>query len=211
MLGPRREHLGVAARGTHGVDADAVTTELERGRLRQPTQAPLARGVRGEAVQRDERIDRGDVDDRPAARLLHRPDDRADAGERSDRVDVEQAAEVGERRVLDRTDVQHRGVVDEDVDAPMTRQHGGHQRLPRSLVGDVESMEHRALAQLGGDGTTFVLEEIGDHHVRAIVDESPSGHRTRAARGTGDDGDLSFEKHCFPLTRSRHVSPAPSM
>jgi hypothetical protein len=188
------EDARVVVTGTvFSVNRGTVATELECGRLGQPAQTPLAGGVRGQAVQRDERIDRRNVDDGSATRPLHRADDRADTGEGPDRVDVEHATEVGQRCVLDRTEVQHGRVVDEDVDALMTRQYGGHQRLPRGLVGDVESMEHREVTELVGHRATFVLEKIGNDHVRAVVDETPSGHRTRAARGARDDGDLSLE------------------
>ena len=62
------DQAGAREPGADAVDAHAVRAVVEREAPGQADEARLRGGVREEALARDDRVDRGDVDDRPAAR-----------------------------------------------------------------------------------------------------------------------------------------------
>ena len=88
--------LGQRRAGRDCVHADPVRTELERHRLRQAPDRMLRGAVMGEpGAARVDRVDRRDVDDRPAAALVAHPRrGRADAEERAADVDADDAVEL---------------------------------------------------------------------------------------------------------------------
>ena len=83
--------------------------------------------------------DRREIDDRAAARLLHRPHRLAAAEKHALRVDRADLAKVGERRRLDIAEGRDSGAVDENVEATESGEDRVDHFAPARFVGHVVS------------------------------------------------------------------------
>lgn len=120
------------------VHPDSAGAQLQCGRLGQPAHREFGCGVTVAGDGAGHALDRGDVDDRAAARFLHRFDHGADAQKHSGQVDVEDPLPFRKRVVLQGADVDDAGVVDQHIDPAELGQGGGHRRVPILGLGDVE-------------------------------------------------------------------------
>ncbi len=67
---PGAQHGGIHRAGQDGVDADIIRGKFDGNGTRQRQQAALAGGIRGDIRGGLDRVDRGDIDNRPAAGRL---------------------------------------------------------------------------------------------------------------------------------------------
>jgi hypothetical protein len=151
----------------------------------------LAGRVGHEERRGGEALDRGDVDDRAAARFPHRRDHRAHPEERADLVDPDHPLVVGERRVGDRAEVQDARVVDQHVDAP----DAGHGVGPVLLGRDVEVHVLGGVAQLVRQCLAQVVPDVRDVHAGTLRDARAHGRGALATGGAGDQYDLPVQPH----------------
>ena len=140
-----RDHRRVDVARMHRVAADVVfhLRAMQRHVLGERAHRALAGAVGhriGGAAQAEHR---GDVDDRAAARLLHRRDRGLAAEERAQRIDVVDPAVFRERAVLDRVAHADAGGIQQAVQAAERLDAGGDRLLPARFVGDVERHEQR--------------------------------------------------------------------
>src|SRR5271166_2124822 len=101
------------------IDADLVAGAgaMERGGLGQEPDRALARAIGRRRRVADDAGDRGEIDDRAAAGLLHRPHRLAAAEKRALDIDRVDLAPVGKRRLLDIAENADAGAVDQDIEA----------------------------------------------------------------------------------------------
>jgi len=143
------------------------------------------------------------MDDRASLSGLHGRQDRACPEEGTQRVDPHEPLEDLGRGVLDRTEMEDGGVVDEHVDPLMHGERLLDEMRPGLLRGHVQGMEARGGAEGLGRLASRVLEDVSDHHEGARLDEALRDRRANAARCTRDEGDTSFElEHGAPPDRS---------
>ena len=197
----------------HRVDADALGREPHRQRLAQVAHARL-RGVVGRvpAGAADEAVDRGDVDDRTAARVraAHRLRAVLAAEEDAGRVDRhDPLPALGAVRVGLRAAAQP-GVVDQRVEPAVPLQRRRDQRLPIRLRAHVGMHVQRLAAvraDLGRDLLAELVRDVGQDHARALAGEQPRLGRAHPRRGPRDDGGLALEaSHRGPLSRARPLA-----
>jgi hypothetical protein len=97
--------------------------------------------------------------------------------------------------LLDRAQVQHAGVVHQDVDAPAEVLRGlVDAGLERVGVGAVDLQRQRAAA-FGLDGAASssagLRAAVAEGHGGAVARQAPHDGRADAARAAGDEGDLA--------------------
>ena len=180
-------HLRDHGTGAHGVDAHTEGPELDRRDLGEPTEGELAGRVGGQAMAADEPADRGDVDDRTgaAAGALVQPEERLDAVQRADDVDVEGVTELLDRHLRQGGGPEDAGVVDQHVEPTVAATHDVGDAGPRTRVGDVELDLMRRAGHLLGEG-----DVAGDHRGPAAHTSLGDG-RAESPAGAGDEDDLA--------------------
>src|SRR5579875_1529533 len=110
-------HRGGDAARADGVHRDAAARELRGDRAGQSHDRVLGRAVGGQVGGPGQAGARGDVDDAAVAPGAEVGDDRLQHADHGEHVHVEDALDLGERRVLDRTDrSRDAGVVDDGVE-----------------------------------------------------------------------------------------------
>ncbi len=195
-------------RGVDRVGADAPVEELQRRRLGDAAQAPLAADVRDPGVS-DESCRRRDVDDRAAAGVAHQGRARAHAEERAGQVDVQHAGPLAAARVHDAAPADDAGVVDEHVQRPERPADARDDPRPAGLARHVEFQHgHTAAAAFGflRDGRRGTEHDVGEDHGRAFGGEELRIGRALPAAASGDQGHLALEPStphyrsscCFP-------------
>ncbi len=156
---------------------------------------------------------RGHVDDAPPLPLHHPGHDRLQAMEAAGEMHVQHLAPL-----LDLHLVQHRGpgdarIVDQDVDAPEPRRHGGGHALDlvtlRHVARDADRIRTVA-AQRRGERFGAFLREIHHRDPRALGRIGTRHRRTDALRGTRHDRRPACELHSI-APRSRDARCAPAM
>jgi len=116
-LEPRVERrAGANEAGAHRGDHDVVSRQLGRDGAREAGQRELAGAVGRHVGHADLAADRRDVDDAAAALPAHVGDGRAYRVQRPPEVHGHRFLEIGQRRVLQRADRDHAGVVHQHVD-----------------------------------------------------------------------------------------------
>src|SRR4030095_4148051 len=146
----------------------AVLGVLHGGRFGHDAHGAL-RGVVGhvDAVLADEAGDRGDVDDRAPAGLLHGRDRVLHTQEDALGVDVHHLVPHGHAHGVG-AGAADPGVVHQDVELAEGRDGGLHRRLPVGLVGDVDLHEARLTAGLGD-----VVDDIAPLRLQHVADGDP--------------------------------------
>ena len=102
------------------------------------------------------------------------------------------------REFVDRGDVLHAGIVDEDVD----RAGFGHHRLDRLGAGQIGVAISRAELLLEPGDLVRVAEAVEDH-AGALRLQRPGDGQADAGGGAGDERCFAFEKHEPPFRLSR--------
>src|SRR5699024_4872824 len=156
-----------------------------------------------------ESLDRGHIDDRPAAGGDHQVNDRAHPQKRAGLVHADHTLVVAQLRLPESGQVQHSRVVHQHVDPTELRRHALHHGGPTVLVRDVEGVEHRRGAQVVGQRFPVVDEYVGDDHPGSLVDKPACGCRTLATCGTGYQRDLPVESSHRILTFTVSVRSLP--
>ncbi|MNL62205.1 hypothetical protein D3C87_1862070 [compost metagenome] len=85
---------------------------------------------------------------------------------------------------------QHGGVVHQYIDASEAFYRLVHQLLPTSLVADIQAAKAGGVAQFTGQGLALGFQQVGDDHLRAVLDEQSAGLCAHAAGSAGDNGDF---------------------
>ena len=193
-------HLGVDRTGVDRVHPDPERPELDRGSLRHAPDRELARGVAHRAGVSDQPVDRRDVDDRSAARPLHRRRDRPHAEEATDLIDVDHREVVVEGHLRQWGELEDACVVDEHRDRA-ERALGLHDRgRPVGLGRDVEVHVAGGVTELVGDLLPPVVEHVTEHDACAFLGEQPRFRLALTTCCAGDDGDLPVESSHHRLT-----------
>ena len=192
-------HRGVDDAGGDAVDVDAVLDEVEAGRLGEADHRRLAGAV--DADQRlaaPARLARK-VDDLAAPALPdHLPRHRLQGKEQALDVDREHPVVALLGDVENRGEVEHGGVVDENVDAAGPIYHHLNQSADRVAAGDVELHRKTAVAEFIGESRTVLHGAIGHDDAGSFGGIAPADRRADAARCASDDRDLTFELHGGP-------------
>lgn len=187
--------LGADAARLDDDDVDVEGGELHAQRVGERLDGVL-RGVVPAAERGGEApAHGGDVDDGAAAALAHARGDEAGEGGEAEDVDVELAAGLLERHVLDGAVGAVAGVVDEDVDAAglgQDRLDGGADGV---LIGEVEGERAQTVLREGGEavgapgGAVQDGVPAGEALVALLRDVAASAAQDRvaeeAARGLG--------------------------
>ncbi len=118
---------------------------------------------------------------------------RAHAEERAKEVDAKHPLEAVDRFVFELDDVMDGRVVDEDIDVPEGIDRELERVPPRVLVAHVEMHETCVVTELLRERLALIVEDVGDHNLRAFAHEQPCLRLALSARRAGDDGDLAFE------------------
>ena len=189
-----RGHRRVDDAGADDVDANSARRPVERQRLAEHQHAALRRAVGGSARVSDDRVDRADHDDGPAAtRRDQVARDGASAQPRALQVDVDDAIEVGLVEVLSRPvllDARARG----DAVHRSKMLHGLLDHLVAGAgVADVDANRDRAGKTLRGFFRR-VLGDVSAHDVVSAGSERPGRGRADARTRPGDDCD----RHTVP-------------
>ena len=143
----------------------------------------------------------------PPPRGAERRRGRLHAEEGADLVHAHVALEVGERGLLERLHREDPRVVHQHGEAAEARGRALHGARPVGLGPDVEPHEGGGVAELLRDGLALGLEQVADHHARALGHEEPRHLLTRAARTAGHERDLAVEApHFFPWNQNRNAS-----
>src|SRR5690606_10626316 len=179
-------HRGVDRAGGNRVHADARIAELGGLLAREVHERRLARAVGHSQRARPQARDRGDVDDRAAARAQH--DRRAGLGaqERSVEVDRHHMPPFLVRGVEDGLEDGDPGVVDECVDAPGRLHDAGDGRGDGRRLDDVALDVEAIAAALSALGTV----DVERRDAVALVQKAPGDRETYPAGRSGDDGNL---------------------
>src|ERR1019366_1268959 len=144
---PGRYDRGVDDAGTDRADVDAALGELGVERLAEADDAVLRSAVGGQLGGGKQPRLRCGVHDRRRAALLEHPwDERLDAVGDAEQVHADDALPVFDGGRLDAPGVTDAGVVVEDVDVALGREHGLGEGLDRIGIGDVERVRHGAAA-----------------------------------------------------------------
>ena len=117
----------------------------------------------------------------------------AHAEERAQQVHPEQPLEALDGFVFELDDVVDGRVVHQHVDATEGVDGDGEGIGPRVLVGHVEMHEARVLAEVLRDRLALIVEDVGDHDLRAFAHEQPCFGLALPAGRAADDGDFAFE------------------
>ncbi len=187
------DHVGASRLRTDRIDPDAETTEFQRGDARDPAQRPFGRAVGGDARLRAHSIDRGDVDDRATAPLLHEWRNRPDPEKGADLIDANQTLEVLGRRVLERRHMEEASVVHEHVDASEAIPREVDDALPTLRRADVEVTPDRAFTEVFRHCADRVRLDVPQNQSRALGRTEPCGGFAGSASSPGDDDDFSLE------------------
>ena len=200
--------VGADRAGRDGVDADAARAELLRQRLGEVDQ----RGLGGAVVDRaavglEERVHRGDVDDRarrpasPSATMR-----RARRAQRGEEVHLHRPLELVVARAEEALEAQPHGadVVHQHVDAAVLVERALHEL--RRPVRAAQVDRHGGDAARGPRGCRGA--RAGDD-ARALVDERARDRQADALAGAGDDRDLAgeLEVHVGEVSLARKVGP----
>ena len=189
--------------GTHGGDDDLITRELGAKAITEPGQRELARRVRHQVGYGNPAADGRDIDDPPASLMSHVRQHREHQEERTPEVGLHRIVVVRQLHVVQRTDLDDSGVVDQDVDAAVV--------LDRLRDGAFDIL---ALANirwhdqhLGGrlpvvdivrGPPEFVLVASDERDARAFSGELPCEHESEPARSAGDDNRFAAEVEGTP-------------
>src|SRR5438552_2279919 len=195
----RLENVRQDRAGPDGVDPDAVGRERKRHHLGQLIDAAFRHAIRRVIGDRDDRVDRADIDD--AARLLagldlrhHAPRRRLADEKRALEVHAQNAVEVGFRQIEEIGRVDDAGIVDKDVEIAERAAGFGDHALGFCRVPDVggkeASVAEVACGSLAGGGV-----DIGDRE-------------PDAARGASDDRDLVLQPHAALRVSLEGSTPA---
>ena len=134
-------------------------------------------------------VDRGNVNDGAAARLLHQWCDSLHAQEHADLVDFNDAPVVDQRHLRERLRDDDRGVVNQDVQAAVAVAGLFDQGCPSLLVGDIEMAVRAALKRPRGV-LALVIENVGRDDGRPLGREERRLRGPLAAGGASDQGDF---------------------
>ena len=173
--------------GKDGVHGDPMARERRPQAAREGELSMLRRHVRAGACERDRARDRHDVDDVGAARPLQPGQKRARAPDAAEVVDGEHALdeiEVGFHKGVPR---RHAGVVDEQMDRGMPREHARGGRLDRRAVADVAQLD--LAADLVCKRPQPLLTPRDEDAVPARAASCARGGLADPRRGARDDRD----------------------
>src|SRR4051794_5297875 len=160
-------------------DPDVTLGDLLAQRLAEGADRPLGRAVDAVAGARDAARHRADVDDVARALLEHDRQRGVRAVQKPEDVDLDHRAPLVGRRVDDRAEQHHAGVVDEDVEAAELGVGALDEGARLCLVGDVGRDGERAAA-----GAVDLLRERFD----AIGAAGGGGRRGAPPRAGGGGG-----------------------
>ena len=82
------------------------------------------------------------------------------------------------------------GIVDENIEPPMHREHRSKRRFPLRLVADIQRVEMVLGSERFGKRLPIDGIDIGHPHGRTFVGERFGNARANAACGSGDERDL---------------------
>ena len=117
----------------------------------------------------------------------------AHAEERAEQVHPEQPLEAFDGFVLDLDDVVDGGVVHQHVDAPEGVDGGGEGIGHASSSVTSRCTKRGVLAEVLRDRLALVVEDVGDHDLRAFAHEQACFGLALPAGRAADDGDLAVE------------------
>src|SRR5205085_10656362 len=100
----------------------------------------------------------------------------------------------------DRSEVRDACIVDENGNRAEGVFGGGHRRRPVRVARDVEAGEDRVIAELIGERSSLLLEDVRDDNVRALADEAA---RVAGAHSAGTTRD----NHC-PIIETHNIFPS---
>ena len=101
-------------------------------------------------------------------------------------------------------------------DAPFTpeqlNQLSSYRKMIGGSVGTIEVNCSQANASIALDGTPWFTcpatqsrrVDVGEHHLRSLVEEALGDRKADALRGTGHDGDFVLEAHVSAPTKNHH-------
>ena len=204
-LGQALGHAGGACRG-HGVDRDAVLTQLDGPNEGHPHDGGLGRSVVALTEVAPQAGRGGDVHDAAVAGLLHQRGGVTAGVEGSLLVHGHHGVVVGFVHLHQGAVPYDPGVVDQDVDLPVGVHRGaddaaggievvdavaaGHRRTTPGL-----DLAHHLLGRvLPGALSAQRHTDVVDHHAGALVGQAEGDGTTDAPTGSRDDGDPSFEQ-----------------
>ena len=157
-------------------------------------------------------LDRGDVDDRSAARRLHRFDRSLHAEERARQVDVDDLLPLRHVELADLAEGDDAGVVHQNIELAELVDRGGNRGVPLLGRRDVEVHIARGVTDLVGQRLALLVEDVADHHLGALGHQSPRVLGAHAPSAATDQ--CNFSVHASHdgsgyLARVLQVEPVP--
>ena len=119
------------------------------------------------------------------------------------RVHEAPAVEVGRFDVID---MDHTGVVHDDIEATEAISNGGDERTPLVLVTDVVVNEHRLTADLPS-GVLALSVHVGQHHPATLAGEHDGVGLAQPIRRARDDAHLAVDPSHHQPSINSNVSP----
>ena len=175
----------------HRVDAHVAAAELLGRRLGHAAHGPFAGAVGERPHRAHEACDRADVDDRTGFGIRHGGPDLLHAQKHAAGVDSQHAVVVSHRGVHEASSLEDARVVHQDIDAAVPAHDVGNHRVPIGLGGHV--VMQVLAAHLGGGLPAFVVEHVGEHHRRALVNKELALDGTLPSCAAGDDRNPSVQ------------------
>src|SRR5450830_323998 len=210
VLGRALQQRGVEDAGQDGVDADALVHQVARDRQGHAHDAGLGGGVGGLADLTVLRGHRGGVDDGAPVAVGQRGQGEhagsrlGDAAEGTHQVDLDDAVEVGQRKVPDLArglvaaggldGVAGAGTVDQHALLPVGGAGKSEAGIDLLFRGHVHPAEHPT--DLARQRFALVGVEVEQGHFDAVAGQAPCGGGPQARGPSGDDGgNAGIELH----------------
>src|SRR6266849_7452634 len=197
-------HVGLNKPRGHSIHPNISRCQLPGHGLGQADQPCL-----GGAVRHLPRIagladDRGQIHDRPAALLDHRPGGCPDQGECAFEIGIELSVPVFFLGAKDQPVQRHPRIVDEHIEPPKLFHHAVHRLGAGGRVGDVKAQRSPlGPKQSKGLVGSRLVAGVTDHHLGAEVRERHRAGPTDAPRSSGHEDYFSTEvAHPPPIPAS---------
>ncbi len=136
----------------HAIDPDAVSAEVARHTPGQSNETAFAGGVVDQMRHTEPQGNAANIDDDAAFLFNHMRDDRFRAPESPVKISIENAPELIEIHLLDRSSRVNSGVIYKDIDAPEFLHHLFYGALCLVAFGDIELDLKGRLDRPGGFG-----------------------------------------------------------
>jgi len=205
------QHGGIGHARRNGIDGDAARPQFPRQDLGEALHRHLAADIQRHAAWIGSRGAGGDIHD--AALVLDLAGRFAAHHEGAAGIGVESVVVMLHRNVGKGLHVADAGIVDDDVDAAVTRPGGGEEGDDVFFAGDIDPLRKSLAARAfdrrhGGLGAFCGARKTG-HHGKAVSGQAQTDGLTDTRAATADDGDPLLGAERVQTTSNSPAAPMP--